>query len=248
MKILLVDDVPMYVELLREPLAGGGFSPVVATSAAEARVAFARHRPRLAIVDLDMPGEPGDRLCREMKAAGAAAPTVLLMGVGGREEDRRRAEAAGCDGFLEKPVRPQVLVDAATRFLGVSERRPRVTLRVPVLYHWAGRSRIAQATNVSSGGLFLSTRDLLPPGTGVTLELRLPLERTDEPLKLAARVSWTTDEPGRHDVDDPQARGMGLEFAGLSEEARAAVERFVARSLAAARVATTRFAASRSPS
>lgn len=253
MKILVVDDVPMYVEMLREPLARAGFSPVVATSAAEARVALAQHRPRLALIDLHMPGDPGDRLCRELKAA-PGAPAVVVLGVGGREEDRRRAEAAFADAFLEKPVRPDALLAAVTRFLRVRERRPRVALRVPVICEAAGFRRTAQATNLSSGGLFLATADPLLRGTPVTLELRLPLEPSGTPLRVEARVSWTTAEAGPRldpEEDRPPEAGMGVEFTPLSDEVRAAVERFVARSLAAARVGLPRFAGpaagSRSP-
>ncbi len=243
MKILLVDDVPMYVEMLREPLAGGGFSPIVATSAAEARAAFVRHRPRLAIVDLHMPDAPGDRLCREMKAS-AEPPAVILLGIAGREEDRRRAHAAGCDGFLVKPARPDALLAAATRFLRVGERRPRVALRVPVLFESAGRMHLAQATNVSSGGLFLATAEPLPRGTAVTLELRLPLDRNDTPLRLSARVSWTRDDPASPlDLEAPGEPGMGLAFERLGEASQAAIDRFVARMLAAASLGSTRVVA-----
>ncbi|HEX7127048.1 MAG TPA: response regulator [Thermodesulfobacteriota bacterium] len=243
MKILLVDDVPIYLEMLREPLAGGGFSPIVATSAAEARAALARHRPRLAVVDLHMPDEPGDRLCRELKAA-TPPPAVVLMGIRGREEDRRRSEAAGCDDFLVKPIRPAAILAAAKRFLRVPERRPRVPLRVPVLFESGGRMRLARVTNLSSGGLFLATGEPLPRGTAVTLELRLPLDRSDTPLRLSARVSWTTDEVAAPpDIEGPREPGMGLAFERLGEASQAAVDRFVARMLAAGSLGATRVVA-----
>lgn len=241
MKILVVDDVPMYVELLREPLAGAGYEPVVATSAAEARQALARHEPRLVFLDLHMPGEPGDVLCREMTAAGGAnAPPVVMMGVGGRDDDRRRCEQAGCRAFLAKPVRPAVLLETAARFLKVGERQPRVPLRVPVLCLGLGLRRVVQAANLSAGGLFVTTSRPLPAGTRLVLEFRLPLDTTETPLRLSGEVCWSVEGALARAGIEP---GMGVRFEAVDPAAQAAIDRFIRRSLAAARVAATRLGA-----
>lgn len=238
MKILLVDDVPMYVELLREPLAQGGYSPVVATSAAEAREGLARHQPRLVFLDLRMPDEDGDRLCREIKAgaAGARVP-VVMTGVGGRDDERRLCEQAGCDAFLAKPVRPAVALGTVARFLRVRERSPRVPLRVPVLCEGLGLTRLVEAVNVSNGGLFVATSRPLPPGTTVTVEFRLPLDRADAPLRVRGRVCWINGAP-QFRQDTPV--GMAVRFDPLAPGVQAAVDRFVGRSLAAGRAAPRR--------
>ncbi len=241
MKILLVDDVPMYVELLREPLAWRGYSPVVATSATEGREEFARHQPRLVFLDLRMPDEDGDRLCREIKAGAAdAAVPVVMTGVGGREDERRRCEQAGCDAFLAKPVRPAVALGTVARFLRIRERSPRVPLRVPVLCEGLGLTRLVEAVNVSSGGLFVATSRPLPPGTRVTVEFRLPLHRADAPLRVRGRVCWINGAP-QFRQDAPV--GMAVRFDALEPAVQAAVDRFVGRSLAADRVAPGRLVA-----
>jgi uncharacterized protein (TIGR02266 family) len=239
-KILLVDDVPMYVELLREPLAQRGYAPVVATSAAEARAVATAHAPRLAIVDLHMPGDPGDRLCRELLASGMS---VVVMGTGGRDDDRRRAEEAGCHLFLSKPVRPAEVLAAAERFLRVGARQPRVPLRVEVRWEAPGAAGVGQAANVSRGGLFVATPR--PPATGspVVLEFRLPLDRAGV-LRVPARVCWVRD--GRTAGADTEP-GMGLAFDALAPGEQAALERFVDRSLSAGRVGAARSAAAARP-
>ena len=64
--------------------------------------------------------------------------------------------------------------------------------------------------DLSSGGLFISTPDPVPPGSEVSLSIKLP---DGEHLTLKGVVRWTKDE-GR---DDSRA-GMGIEFIDLTEE------------------------------
>jgi uncharacterized protein (TIGR02266 family) len=239
-KILLVDDVPMYVELLREPLAHRGYAPVVATSAAEARAIATAHAPHLAFVDLHMPGEPGDRLCRALLASGLF---VVVMGTRGRDDDRHRAEEAGCHLFLSKPVRPAEALAAAERFLRVGARQPRVPLRVEVRWEAAGAAGVGQAANVSRGGLFVATPRPAAAGSRVVLEFRLPLDR-GAVLRLPARVCWVSDRRTAGADTEP---GMGLAFDALAPEALAALDRFVDRSLSAVRVGAARPAAAARP-
>ena len=66
--------------------------------------------------------------------------------------------------------------------------------------------------DLSSGGLFISTPDPVPPGSEVTLSIKLP---DGEHLSLKGVVRWTKDE-GR---DDSKA-GMGIEFVDLTEDDR----------------------------
>ena len=241
MKILVVDDVPMYVEVLREPLAHAGYEPVVATSAAEARHALARHEPRLVFLDLHMPGEPGDRLCKDITTAGGGdGPAVVMMGVGGRDDDRRRCEAAGCQAFLPKPVRPSVALATAAQYLKVGERNPRVPLRVPVVCQGLGLRRVVHGVNLSAAGLFVSTSRPLPPGTRLVLEFRLPLETGETPVRLEGEVSWSVD---RTPLGTGPGPGMGVRFEGVDPTTQSAIDRFIRRSLAAARVAAARFGA-----
>ncbi|MFC1467196.1 transporter substrate-binding domain-containing protein [Verrucomicrobiota bacterium] len=85
------------------------------------------------ILDWVMPGmdgiEAGRRILEENLSV---APKLLMVSAFGREEIRSQAEAAGFDGFLEKPVRPSILFDALMSAFGrgtmSSRRRERVTI------------------------------------------------------------------------------------------------------------------------
>ena len=78
--------------------------------------------------------------------------------------------------------------------------------------------------DISEGGLFVATPDLLPVGTPVDLEFTLP--GSEELVSLAGEVRWQREtlDPA-HDV----VPGVGVRFLYLNDEERALVERFLER-------------------
>jgi DNA-binding response OmpR family regulator len=70
-----------------------------------------RERPDLVLLDISLPGLSGPDVCRRMRQAPATASTpVLLMTGFAREDGRSAAEAAGAQGFIEKPFSPAALL------------------------------------------------------------------------------------------------------------------------------------------
>lgn len=88
------------------------------------------------------------------------------------------------------------------------ERAPRVGIVLEVQYRNAGQFLVSYCTNLSRGGLFVSTEAPEPVGTELVLSLRVPGRTLPVPLK--ARVRWTRAT----DSEDGPA-GMGLSFADL---------------------------------
>lgn len=78
------------------------------------------------------------------------------------------------------------------------------------------------AHNVSTGGLFVATFDLLPVGNEIDLSFSLP---NSERITTRAVVRWIRDV---NELAPEMWPGMGLEFQELSEEARGAIDSFVA--------------------
>ncbi len=77
------------------------------------------------------------------------------------------------------------------------------------------------AHNVSSGGLFVATFDLMPAGSEVDLRFSLPSGTT---IETRAVVRWVRDV---NDLTSDVWPGMGLQFQDIPDEARAAIDRFV---------------------
>lgn len=88
------------------------------------------------------------------------------------------------------------------------ERAPRVGMVLEVRYRNAGQFLVSYCTNLSRGGLFVSTRQPEPIGTEIVLSLRVPGRSI--PVVLRARVRWS-----RAEDNDEGPAGMGLSFADV---------------------------------
>jgi len=95
----------------------------------------------------------------------------------------------------------------------------RVDLDVDIGLHSETNFFVGFAEDISDGGLFVATYDLLPIGTELTLSLVLPGGRQ---IVAPARVTWIRDP---HDGD--LAPGVGVRFERLDEEDREAIDRFL---------------------
>jgi uncharacterized protein (TIGR02266 family) len=88
------------------------------------------------------------------------------------------------------------------------ERAPRVGMVLEVRYRNAGQFLVSYCTNLSRGGLFVSTRTPEPVGTELVLSLRVPGRAL--PVSLRAQVRWN-----RPDDNEEGPAGMGLSFADV---------------------------------
>jgi DNA-binding response OmpR family regulator len=99
--ILVIDDYSPTVEFIAEALMDDGYTVRTASDAAHAQAAIAERRPDLVLVDLHLPGTPGDVLARDLQNDGLTGVPVILM-----TADVRSAGALSMDGIsfcLTKP-------------------------------------------------------------------------------------------------------------------------------------------------
>jgi DNA-binding NarL/FixJ family response regulator len=98
-KVLLVDDEPMFLEALTALLEQDGRIDIVGTASGEEAVELARERrPDVALVDLSLPGIDGFELTRKLVETQPAPRVVAVSG----SADGERAREAGACGFLLK--------------------------------------------------------------------------------------------------------------------------------------------------
>src|SRR5271165_3327232 len=104
-RVLLVDDNPDIVVVMRELLSGRGYDVVAVSSVAAAEAEILREAPDLILSDVIMPGKSGYDFCREVKedACTRLVPFVLITGLTDRESKIKGIEA-GADDFLNKPI------------------------------------------------------------------------------------------------------------------------------------------------
>jgi DNA-binding NarL/FixJ family response regulator len=101
--VLLVDDSPLFLEQTRAWLSRQAGLVVVgtATSAAEGMALVARLRPRVVLMDIDMPDMNGIEATRRLKSR-PAAPAVVMLTLFCDPAYRAAAAEAGADGFVSK--------------------------------------------------------------------------------------------------------------------------------------------------
>lgn len=117
-RILVVEDNPLNLKLIRDVLVFKGYEVIEARSGEEG-VDVAHDRvPDLVLMDLQLPGIDGVealRLLRQDPVVGAV-PVVAVTAFA-MKEDRERAYANGFDGYLSKPISVRALPAQVEAFL-----------------------------------------------------------------------------------------------------------------------------------
>lgn len=110
-KVLIVDDEPVNVELLKHIL--GRRYEVATAMTGEVAIEVATHFvPDLVLLDIMLPGIDGYDVCRWIRSAGDLNATkVIMVSAKAMESDRRAGFAAGTDDYLTKPFRQAELLE-----------------------------------------------------------------------------------------------------------------------------------------
>jgi PAS domain S-box-containing protein len=110
-RVLVADDNRDAADSLQRILQMYGYEVRVAYDGSSAVAASERFKPRVAVLDIDMPGGNGHEVARALRSRDGAAITLIALTGWGQEGDRRRALEAGFDHHLTKPVDPEALHD-----------------------------------------------------------------------------------------------------------------------------------------
>jgi len=116
--VLVVDDNPINLKLVRVLLTGEGFDVRTAADAEEALAQLEVCRPRLILMDLQLPGVDGFELARRLKADPRhRSIAIVALTAYAMRGDEGRARAAGCDGYVAKPIDVKTLAEVVRRHL-----------------------------------------------------------------------------------------------------------------------------------
>lgn len=111
--VLVADDEPDLLELTMRRLRRAGFDVIAAVDGVQAWDLVRDRCPRVAVLDVRMPGCDGVELARRIRAEAALAGTrVVLHTASVRRHEEAGARAAGADAFLRKPCSAEELVAA----------------------------------------------------------------------------------------------------------------------------------------
>ena len=117
--VLAIEDDPRNAALLRAIVATTRFPLTTVGTLAEARERVAGGTVDLILLDRHLPDGDGLELARDLKGDPTTqAIPILLVSASVLPVDREAATAAGCDGFIDKPIRIDDLLSTLERYLG----------------------------------------------------------------------------------------------------------------------------------
>ncbi len=125
LSVLLIEDNEQNRYLASFLLEQRGYRVVHAVDGASAIEVLRSFLPDLIVLDIQLPAMDGYAIARELRANARlhhipiiAVTSYAMVG------DREKALAAGCDGYLEKPIEPESFVSDIQRFANAARPRP----------------------------------------------------------------------------------------------------------------------------
>ncbi len=119
--ILIVDDNPANLKLARLLLVSEGHDARTAPDAEQALKLLQSFEPRLILMDIQLPGMDGLELTRKLKSDPKTKGIVIVaLTAYAMRGDEERARAAGCDGYIAKPIDVQKLPLQISEYLSLA--------------------------------------------------------------------------------------------------------------------------------
>ncbi len=193
-KILLVDDVDLFLELERSYLEGCGYDLITASSGEETLQRLDKIAPDVLLLDYYMPGINGDEVCRLIRRSSKWEKLpILMVTAAGKPEEVQSCLDAGCDDYITKPVNKQELREKVERLLGNVQRRTaeRIEVKLPIQLQENGHLHVVTSKDISSSGICLKSQ--LPLEENTTVEMRLE-GAGGEPLTLYGRIKRKAED------------------------------------------------------
>lgn len=225
-KILLVDDVQLFLEQEKTFFGRGDFELMTARTGIEALDAVREQRPDLVFMDLYMPDMDGDRCCHTLKSDEELRRIpVIMVTMGMSEEDFERCWQGGCDEIIVKPINRHYFLALTNRYLGLKQRKaPRFMAQLRVQYGTDLQELLTDySVNLSTGGLFIETGNPLPADTLLSTEFILPGNAAT--IRCKGRVAWINHPELMRNPNLPV--GMGLQFLDISFDDMNAIRQFI---------------------
>jgi CheY-like chemotaxis protein len=117
-RILIVDDNPVNLKLATDILEMEGYAVEKAVDAEQAQEMLKSATPDLILMDIALPGMDGLTLTRKLKADERLKNVpVVAMTAFAMKGDEQKALAAGCDGYITKPIDTRKLPQQVAAYL-----------------------------------------------------------------------------------------------------------------------------------
>ena len=212
MKLLLVDDVELFLNLEKSFLDRKSFITDTARSGKEALDRIKANKPDLVLLDLFMPEMNGDEVCRKIKDDPSTRDIIVIMTSSESENEtavKERCFAAGCDDFLPKPIHRQALLHVVEESLHLAKREHlRVPTHLPCSIVRSGDTLNTWIHTIAAGGAFVELSP--PPDIGEEVSMGLTFPGKPEAITVKSIVRWTRKS------SEAGPSGAGVQFLNIS--------------------------------
>lgn len=117
-KVLVVEDTAANMKLATLLLSKAGYEVLQADNAADGIALAREHRPALILMDIQLPGMDGLTATRILKEdATTRNIRVVALTAFAMKGDEEKMIAAGCDGYIAKPIQYKNFLDEVSRIL-----------------------------------------------------------------------------------------------------------------------------------
>ena len=202
-KILLVDDVKLSLEMGKMALANSGATILTASNGREALEIAKKENPGIVLSDVYMPEMNGDELCIAIKEDPSLKhiPVVLFSG---DKDIKDKYLSYGCDDVLVKPYHQSELLAMARKHLYINARQhERVQVDIEISYQVNGKTISARVVDMSLGGMLVAAKEALPLNKYTTFNIFI--DGPGSGTAVTGKVLWSNE------------RCMGIQFLITSD-------------------------------
>lgn len=225
-KILLVDDVKLFLEMQKGLLSSSYVQIVTAANGLEALTVARQELPDLIITDNNMPIMDGITYCQELrKDPQLKHIPVIMISNASKPSDIQEYLAKGFNDFIPKPIDSKLYLTMIRKFVAAVERRGSrlpFTAAAGIITKTGSHDCDARTIDISAKGLQLSSS--VSPVQHDQLKISFNLPGNDIPLEVRVRVAWV--KPASPDASRPKSvfgveiievTGKGIPFVRRSE-------------------------------
>jgi len=121
-RILVVEDNTTNLYLINFILEKKGYEVIHAKSGEEGVEVAIKEKPDLILMDIQLPGIDGMEATRRIRnsKANGKIPIIAITSYA-MAGDKEKALAAGCTGYIKKPINPETFISEIERYLGTRE-------------------------------------------------------------------------------------------------------------------------------
>jgi len=118
LKILIIEDNEQNLYMFKFLLEKNGFQVVTSANGGGGIKAANEEKPDLIVLDIQLPDISGYEVAKKLKANTKTAhiPIIAITSYA-YPDDRKKAQEAGCNGYIPKPIDPNAFIDEIRRFI-----------------------------------------------------------------------------------------------------------------------------------